>query len=150
MSSIPPPLTQGPPPLNQAPPPGWWSRNWKWAVPAFVAAFLAMIAGFIFLLFTTIIGFIKSSEPFKEAMSRANASQEVQAALGTPIESGFFVTGNVATTGSGGSAVIFIPISGPKGEGSLHVRASKSAGTWTYTALEAQTPGQPGKIDLRP
>lgn len=109
-----------------------------------------MIAGFIFLLFTTVMGLMKSSEPFKVAISRANASQEVQAALGTPIESGFFVTGNVTTTGSGGSAGILIPISGPKGEGSLHVEANKSAGTWTYTTLEAQIPGQSERIDLRP
>lgn len=109
-----------------------------------------MIVGFVFLLFSTIMGFMKSSEPFKVALARANASQEVQAALGTPVESGFFVTGNITTTGSGGTAAILIPISGPKGEGSLHVEATKSAGTWTYTTLEAQIPGQPAKIDLKP
>ncbi|RYD47141.1 MAG: hypothetical protein EOP85_06030, partial [Verrucomicrobiaceae bacterium] len=143
-------MSSVPPPLSQYPPPGWWARNWKWAVPACLVSVVAMFVGFIFLLFFTITGFMKSSEPYKVAMSRANASAQIQEALGTPVESGIFMTGNISTSGAGGRASIAIPISGPKGKGSLYVEANKSAGTWTYTTLEARVPGQSGRIDLRP
>lgn len=150
MSSFPPPLSHGPPPLSQGPPPGWWSRNWKWAVPAIVISFFGMIAGFVFLIFSLVMGMMKSSEPYKVAMARANSSEQVQSALGTPVESGMFVTGNINTTGAGGNASLAIPVSGPKGEGSLFVEGTKSGGTWTYTTLEAQISGHTPNIDLKP
>ena len=108
-----------------------------------------MIAGFIFLLFSTIFGFMKSSEPYKVAMTRANASAEVRAALGAPIESGMMVSGSISTSGSEGSANFAIPIFGPGGKGSIHLKADKSSGRWTYKTLEVEIPGQPDTIDLR-
>lgn len=150
MNSVPPPLTQGPPPLTQGPPPGWWGRNWKWAVPTCVIVAFGAVAGFIFLIFSLVMGMMKSSEPYKVAMERANASEQVQTALGTPVEPGIFMTGNINTSGASGAASLAIPISGPKGKGNLYVEARKTAGTWTYTTLEAHIPGQPAKIDLKP
>ncbi|RYD38299.1 MAG: hypothetical protein EOP85_17075 [Verrucomicrobiaceae bacterium] len=150
MNSQPPPLTHGPPPLSQGPPPGWWARNWKWMVPTCAVVLVGGIVGFIYLLVTLIMGLMKSSEPFKVAMERANASEQMRAALGTPVESGMFVTGNINTAGASGSASLGIPISGPNGKGNIYVEARKSAGTWTYTTLEAHIPGQPARIDLKP
>jgi hypothetical protein len=150
MSTIPPPLTQGPPPLNQAPPPGWWSRNWKWVVPTGIVAVVGGIAGFIYLIFSLVMGLMKSSEPFKHAMERANASEQVQVALGTPVEPGMFIMGSINTSGASGNASLAIPVSGPKGGGTLYVEARKSAGTWTYSTLEANIPGHTPNIDLKP
>ena len=119
-------------------------------VPTCIVVFVGGIAGFIYLMFTLIMGFMKSSEPFKYAMERANANEQVQAALGTPVESGLFVAGSINTSGASGSATLAIPISGPKGEGTVYVEARKSAGTWTYATLEVRAPGQTGRIDLKP
>jgi hypothetical protein len=144
-----------PPPLPQSKPPGWWTRHWKWAVPVCAITAVGIMAGFAFLIFTTIFGFMKSSEPFKVAMSRANASPQVTAALGTPVESGMMMSGNISTSESTGSvstghATFAIPISGPKGKANLHVEADKSAAKWTYKILEVEIPGQTDRIDLRP
>jgi len=139
-----------PPPLPPSPPRGWWSRHWKWAVPACVVTLIGMVGGFFFLIFTTVFGLMKSSEPYKFAMSRANSSAEIRTALGSPIEPGMFMSGNISTTNSSGHASMAIPISGPKGEASLHVEADRSGGIWTYKTLEVHIPGQPAKVDLKP
>jgi hypothetical protein len=39
-----------------------------------------------------------------------------------------------------------VPLSGPKGEGTLHLEATKSGGKWSYSVLRVQTPS--GEIDL--
>ena len=47
---------------------------------------------------------------------------------------------------------IRIPISGPKGEGTIHVRGKKQAGTWTYERMAVVIVVDPEKIvtnDLR-
>lgn len=150
MSSVPPPLSQGPPPLDQAPPPGWWGRNWKWMIPTCVVVTFGAIAAFIFLIFSFVMGMMKSSTPFKEAMSRANASEQVKAALGTPVESGMFVSGSINTSGSSGNAFLVIPVSGPKGEGLIRLEAKMSGGTWTYSTLHLHPSGQTENIDLKP
>jgi TonB family protein len=73
--------------------------------------------------------------------------------LGTPIEAGWFVTGSIATSGSGSHADLSIPISGPKGSGTLHVVALKSpfsaeSGDWKITVLEAKVDGRSDVITL--
>lgn len=119
-------------------------------MPACIVTLIGMIVGFFFLIFTTVFGLMKSSEPYKFAMSRANSSAEIRTALGSPIEPGMMMSGNISTTNSSGHASMAIPISGPKGEGTLHVEADRSGGIWTYNTLEVHIPGQPAKIDLKP
>lgn len=108
-----------PPPMPLAPPPGWWARNWKWSVPVLAAVGIACFAGFIFLIVAAVMGMMKSSEPYKHALSSAVADAQIQAALGTPVVDGFFCTGNISTSNSSGSATLDIPISGPKGKGDI-------------------------------
>ena len=54
-------------------------------------------------------------------MARARANPEVVAALGEPIESGLLISGSINVEGSGGNVDVSIPISGPKGSGTLYV-----------------------------
>jgi hypothetical protein len=114
-----------------------------------VVSLLALGTGFIALIFFAVFGMLKSSEPAKEALARAISSPQLQAELGTPIEEGFIVSGNFSTTNSSGSANLQIPISGPKGKASIQVEATKKAGVWEYSKLEATIDGMPSPIDLR-
>ncbi len=136
--------------MPHAPPQSWWSRNWKWCAPVLGISGVALIAGFFAMIFFAVFGLIKSSEPAKEAMAKAMTSPQLRAELGTPIEEGFMVSGNISTSNSSGSASFDIPVSGPKGTANIHVEAKKSSGVWNYSTLEATVNGKPDKIDLRP
>ena len=109
---------------------------------------LLLCGGGIFAVVSMVFGLLKSSEPFKEALVRANASEEVQTALGTPVETGFVVGGSVQLNNDSGTATLDIPVTGPKGKGSIHVDATKAAGTWTYSAMDVTVEGQADKISL--
>ncbi|MEX0701876.1 MAG: cytochrome c oxidase assembly factor 1 family protein [Planctomycetales bacterium] len=136
--------------MDQPPQRNWWSRNWKWVVPVGCLTPVVVCGGGIALLVFGVFGAIKSSDVYTEAIARAKANEEVQAALGEPIEEGFLVSGNINVSDATGNADLAIPISGPKGNGTIHAVATKVAGKWEYSTLEVEVPGRAGRIDLRP
>ena len=100
-------------------------------------------------IFYFAMGVIKNTDVYADAFKKAEQSAEVQAALGTPIETGFMFQGNVSITNGAGTADITVPLSGPKGEGTMKVKASKSpGGPWQYSVLEVQL-SDGNKVDLR-
>ena len=136
--------------MPQAPQPGWWQRNWKWFVPVAVVTGVGLVVAFVFLMVSLVFGMMKSSEPFKEAMARARANPQVQEELGAPINDGLIVSGSITTSNSTGNATLDIPISGPKGEANIHVKADRSGGAWTYSAMDVAIPGKSERIELQP
>lgn len=143
---------QKPPPLPRVlspeKPANWWQRNWKWFVPVGCLGLLAIFTGFVVLIVTIVFGMLKSSDVYKDALAAARAEPAVEMALGTPIEGGLFVMGNINISGSSGQADLAIPISGPDDEATIYAVAEKSAGRWTFSTLvvEIKTTGE--KIDL--
>ncbi len=92
---------------------------------------------------------IKKTDVYETALKRAQSSSEVQSALGTPIETGWTFAGSVNYNNGAGSADFTAPLTGPKGGGTLIVKADKSSGTaWQYSTLEVQFPSG-SKVDLR-
>jgi hypothetical protein len=69
-------------------------------------------------------------------------------ALGFPIKDGFFVSGKTNVSGSSGKADLTIPISGPKGKGTIYFVASKFAGEWTFSKLIVEVGKTGERIDL--
>lgn len=144
--------TPNPQPVQPVPhthQPGWWSRNWKWFLPMGCLSFVALIVGFVALLVVVVFGAMKSTDVYKEAVSRAKSNAEVAEALGTPLKEGWFLSGKTNVDGSSGEADIAIPISGPKGSGTIYAVAEKSAGQWTYTALQVTVKDSGKRIDLQ-
>jgi hypothetical protein len=133
---------------SSAPQPNWWGRNWKWFVPVLAAVMLALFAAFIAAIFAFVFGMMKSSEPYQEALTRATADPQIIQALGEPIESGYFVQGNINTDGPTGEAALAIPLKGPKGAAKVYVEATRSAGQWDYKTLVVQIEGGNQRIDL--
>ena len=131
-------------PGSEPAPKNWWSRNWKWVVPVGVLAPILVCGGFVTLLVSFVFGLMKNSGAYQEAVAAARADTAVVAALGTPIEEGFFVTGNIELNNTSGYADLAIPISGPRGEAVIYVVAKKSGGRWSYSTLEValEEPGQ--------
>lgn len=132
------------PPALRKKPPSWMDRNWKWFIPTLIVGSGTVIAGFFALLFMLVFGIMKSSDAYKDAVARAQAHPGVQAALGTPIEEGLFVTGSINTSGTSGSADFAIPISGPNGKATVYAIATKTAGVWNFSGLivEIQDTGE--------
>lgn len=144
--------------MYQPPPPpqrSWWSRNWKWALPVGGCLLPLVLCGgggliFFFGVYGAITGAIRSSDAYSEGMARARANPEVVAALGEPIESGFWIGGNIETSGPSGTVDVSIPISGPKGSGTLYVEGTRSANRWQYSTMAVEVPGRSTPIDVRP
>lgn len=121
--------------MNQLKEGNWWSRNWKWFVPVGCLGTIVLFAGFVAVIMFFVFGLMKSSDVYKEAVAKAEANSSVVEALGSPIEKGLFVSGNISVSGPSGQADLAIPISGPNGKATVFVVATKSAGKWTFSTL---------------
>lgn len=137
------------PPANSQPPrPHWWARNWKWFVPTGCLGMLLLVAGFVVVIASIVFGALKSSDAYKTALARAKSDPRVVEALGSPIKDGFVVSGQANVSGSSGHADLTIPISGPKGKGTIYFVASKFAGEWTFSKLVVEVAKTGERIDL--
>ena len=109
---------------------------------------LAVLVGFILCIVFFVFSVIKSSDVYKTALERAKNDRRVVAALGTPIKDGMVPSGKTNSNGSVGTADLAIPISGPKGKGTLYAIGTKSGGEWEFSKLSVQI--QNGEtIDLK-
>jgi hypothetical protein len=136
------------PPVPSQPKGNWWTRNWKWFVPTGCLGVLILFALFVGGVVLIVFGALKSTDVYKDAVARAKANPAVVEALGSPIQEGIFVSGNSQVSGPSGESNLSIPISGPKGKGTIYLKAVKSLGRWNYVDLvvEIQKTGQ--RIDL--
>lgn len=138
-------------PAQMQPAPGWWSRNWKWFVPTGCCLTPLVIGGAVFaFLVVVIFGAMKQSDAYKMAVARAKADPRVTAALGTPIDEGWYLSGTTNVNGASGDADLSIAISGPKGKGTIYAVATKSAGEWTYSKLVVKIDSTGETINLAP
>ena len=128
----------------------WWSRNWKWFVPAGCLSMIVLFAAFIGSILLVATSAMKSSDVYKDAVAKAQANPEVVEALGTPMTTGFFTSGSINVSGPSGDAKLSIPLSGPKGKATIQVEAKKSAGEWTYSKLVVEVENPQKQIDLLP
>jgi cytochrome oxidase complex assembly protein 1 len=137
-----------PAPVASPAKPNWWTRNWKWFVP--LGCFTAVLMFLVFAGSIVVIVFsaMKSTDVYKEALARAKADPAVIEALGLPIRDGFLISGNSNVNGASGESNLAIPISGPKGKGTIYVSATKSLGRWVYSGLVVEVSGTHERIDL--
>jgi len=106
--------------------------------------FLVFIGSILVIVFSA----MKSTDVYKEALARAKANSVVIEALGSPIKDGFLVSGNTNVNGASGESNLAIPISGPKGKGTIYVSANKSLGQWNYSGLVVEIGQTHQRIDL--
>jgi cytochrome oxidase complex assembly protein 1 len=140
--------------MEQTPPavpsskPTWWKRNWKWVVPigclGVAAFFVIFVASIVIVVFSA----MKSTDVYKDALTRATQNPAVIDALGSPIKTGLLVSGNTNVNGASGEANLSIPISGPKGKGTIYVAATKSLGRWNYSGLVVEIEKTHQRINL--
>jgi Cytochrome oxidase complex assembly protein 1 len=130
------------------PKPNWWKRNWKWFVPLGCFTVALMFLVFLGSIFVIVFSAMKSTDVYKSALSRARANPAVIEALGSPVRDGLLVSGNTNVNGASGESNLAIPISGPKGKGTIYVSANKSLGQWNYSGLVVEVGQTHERIDL--
>ena len=106
--------------------------------------FLLFVGSILVIVFSA----MKSTDVYKEALTRAKANPAVIEALGSPIKDGFLLSGNTNVNGAAGESNLAIPISGPKGKGTIYVSATKSLGRWNYSGLVVEVGQTHERIDL--
>jgi hypothetical protein len=106
--------------------------------------FVAFVGSIALIVFSA----MKSTDVYKDALARAKANSAVTEALGSPITEGFLISGNTNVNGASGEANLSIPISGPKGKGTIYAAANKSLGQWNYSGLVVEIAKKHQRIDL--
>ena len=126
----------------------WFERNWKWFVPtgclSLIIIISLLVGGFLF----TVTKLMKRSDVYVQAVQIVTQNEQCIEALGEPIEAGWFFSGSIHVSGPSGSAELAIPVSGPKGEGTIYVKAHKEAGKWDFKILEVEIEGQVERIKI--
>ena len=125
----------------------WWQRNWKWALLAAALSLVLLIAGLVFVIVKLAGGMMRSAEPYRLAVDRAQAHPDVIAALGTPIEPGWMPSGNIKIENRSGTADLGITLKGPRGEAMIDVLATRRATQWHYSMMQVSV--GTATIDLR-
>src|SRR5689334_19294135 len=127
---------------------GFWKRNWKWMVPVGCLSMLGCCGCGVGAIVVGVLGVIKQSDVYREALAEVRKDPEAASALGRPIEPSWWLSGNVQTSGGSGHADIMVPVSGPKGEGKVYVQAVKHGSRWKFTRLALEVDGRRDQIDL--
>lgn len=128
----------------------WFGRNWKWAAPTGCLLMVLLVGAFIATIFFFVFSMMKSNDAYQHSLELARHNAEVVAALGQPIEDGWFVSGNFEENGASGVANFSIPVSGPKGGATVYVEAHKNAGQWNYNTIVVELDATHQRIDLQP
>ncbi|HEU0175357.1 MAG TPA: cytochrome c oxidase assembly factor Coa1 family protein [Blastocatellia bacterium] len=132
------------PPENK----GWFGRNWKWFVPTGCLSIVIMIVAVAAAGLYFVIGTIKSSDVYQEALAKARSNTVVVRELGEPIEAGWRISGTINVSNDSGNADVRIPVSGPKKSGAVYAKAIKMQGKWDFSALEVEIEGVTKRINL--
>jgi Cytochrome oxidase complex assembly protein 1 len=134
-----------------APPPGatQQAKTLKWVAYGcltFILLFIVMSVSVVGLAWSA----LRNSDVVKIAVEQASHSPEVAASLGTPLKTGWFISGSLSTSGADGKASLTVPVSGPLANGTLYIVGHKTAGRWELDQLDAELPSHVDRVDVRP
>lgn len=95
------------------------------------------------LIFWGVAKAIKDNAPYNDSITAVQGNQAAIDALGSPIEPGFFPSGSINLNNGEGTVDFSIPVSGPKGKGTVRVVGTKPAGstTWIYDTWQLDIEG---------
>ena len=134
----------------------WWLHcGWQYrdsdVEPSDLYLLMTRIGGLLFIPIALVaLHVFKISEPFHGAMERVKTSPEVIQTLGSPVKIGLFLSANEETQNGEGKADMTVPVSGPNGEGIVHLKAYEWHGEWDYSELLLRMKGSNQLIDILP
>ena len=91
---------------------------------------------------------LKNSEPAERSLEMIARDPAVIAELGSPVEQGWMVGGNINLANADGHAGLHHPVSGPSGSGSARLLATRSANRWTFDEITVTIDGSGKVIDV--
>jgi hypothetical protein len=91
---------------------------------------------------------LRSSEATKLSISMAESSPILAQQLGQPQKIGWFISGSIEVQPETGHAELAIPVSGPKGKGTIYSEVRKQAGLWQVQLLQFGKDGSTDRFDL--
>ena len=99
-----------------------------------------MCCGVFGLMFGGIRSSLKGSDPYRRGVLRATQDPRTQTLLGTPIEVGWMVSGELSTENGRSTADLKVPLDGPTRAATLHIQAhADGSGEWTWDTLKVGT-----------
>ncbi len=106
-------------------------------------AVIVAVVGFVAFGIWGVGKAFKSSEPFTQSIAAAEGNPAVVEAIGTPIEPGFMPQGSFNFNNGTGEVDFSIPVSGPKGKGTIRVVGTKASGApnWEYSTWQLDVEG---------
>ncbi len=81
---------------------------------------------------------MEDSKPYVHAFELINNDEQLIELLGSPIAKDGAVQGNIDWINGNKSAQMSIPISGPKGSGTLFINATGKGETWNYHEIRVE------------
>ncbi len=87
-------------------------------------------------------------EAYDLSLEAIKSHKEVVQLIGSPIEAGFFVSGGIRVSGSGGQASLQYSVSGPKGTAEAYVVAVKKKGKWVLREVVVHSEKQQKEIQV--
>ena len=139
-----PPYPLQPEPMKKS----WLEHNARWKIPLGCLTLIFLMGVFVTILLTVIVTSFHNSDAYQQALTKAAENPQVHELIGEPIKPSWFISGQLNVNGGTGNANLSIPISGPKGKGSIRAVAYKSGGVWRFTYLQVSINGEPESIDL--
>lgn len=91
---------------------------------------------------------LKSNDPYKDSVAAVQSNPAAIEALGEPIDPGFMPSGSINVQNDSGDVEFFIPVSGPKGSGTITVKGTKAGGVWSYETWHLKVEGKQEVIPL--
>ncbi|HVC91080.1 MAG TPA: cytochrome c oxidase assembly factor Coa1 family protein [Acidobacteriaceae bacterium] len=91
---------------------------------------------------------VRTSDVTKLAITTAVSNPVVLEQVGSPMQTGWLFPAKITLRRDSGHARFSIPISGPRGSGTLYTEGLKEAGVWRLVMLEFKKYGSPDRIDL--
>ena len=93
----------------------------------------------VFRLITSLDGLMRGSFAYTESVRLLNENRAAKAILGSPIEVGDILSGNINLENLGGVAQYKLAVKGSKCEGVYYIRADKTMGTWDIHLMVLQS-----------
>jgi hypothetical protein len=135
---------------------GWFDRKRKTPASTFqkvaltIGVILAGFCCFAMLLLAVLLPTIRNSDAAKLAVATAASDPRAIMALGSPMKEGWFLSGNIATSGTSGTANLEIPVHGPNGSGKLFADEERKDGQWQIQTLILEVKISGERITLVP
>ena len=131
----------------------WQNRTWK-DIEHFkkTQKKWALYGLLLWLLGVPLLGFsvtgILKGEAYDLSLVAIESNKEVVQLIGSPIEAGFWVSGNIGVSGSSGHASLQYSVSGPEGTAEAYVVAVKEKGKWMLREVIVNSEEQQKKIQV--